>query len=212
MPTSEKIEEAKANIRGSVATLREATADELYFSLVQELIPEARLNTSPKPVKECCLAKFVTPVALVFLVAACAYAILRIIGFSDGLDRLPSFTAKDRVVLLGFVVALASYVATVGRELVKQVSKKEGNDQKQTKKSIFFLVQVEASLVLLGVSAIITLFFGDFLKALFTFGEDKTVYFVPDVFLVVYLAMILLWMSGLHVRVWRITGAWCLYK
>ena len=71
--------------------------------------------------------------------------------------------------------------------------------------SIFLLVQVEVSLVLLGVSTIIMLFFGDWLK-------EKTVYFVPDVFLVVYLALILLWMSGLHVRVWRITSAWSLYE
>jgi hypothetical protein len=56
------------------------------------------------------------------------------------------------------------------------------------------------------------LFFGDVLKAWLTFGEVEKVYFIPDIFLVIYLASILLWMSGLHVRVWRITYAWYLYK
>jgi len=77
MPTHEEIEEAKGNIRDSVARLRSASPEQLYAALVQELIPEAKLKTPSTPRDVANPKKFVTPVALVFLVSAVVFPILR---------------------------------------------------------------------------------------------------------------------------------------
>jgi hypothetical protein len=136
MPTREEIEEAKGKVRESLAKLREASSEQLYVALAEELIAEAKADIRPEPVKRRRWGWFLIPIVLVFLLSASAYSILRMLGFefADTLERLITFSAKDRVYLLGFAVALASYVATVGRELVKQLPAKESREQKKLRK------------------------------------------------------------------------------
>jgi len=213
--TSTELDEAKRKYLEVVTTLKGATNEELTFALLREFSQTAesagtRQSDNNLNSKRLC---FWGPIILVLFVAAGSSAVLGFMGFSEKLSCIFQFEIKERIVFLGFVVALASYVASVGRELVKQLSAEHDvNLKKKTKLSIFLLVQVEIGLVFIGVSAVIFLFFGNFLKELATSGDGKTVYFNPDFFLTVYLSLILLWMSSLHARVWKITKPWVLYK
>ena len=207
--TSTELDEAKRKYLEVVTTLKGATNEELTFALLREFSQTAGLVAKPNPPDNPKKLCFWGPIILVLFVAGGSSAVLGFMGFSEKLSCIFQFEIKERIVFLGFVVALASYVASVGRELVKQQSAEfDEKLKKTTKLSIFLLVQVEIGLVFIGVSAVIFLFFGNFLKELATSGDGKAVYFNPDFFLTVYLSLILLWMSSLHARVWKITKPW----
>jgi hypothetical protein len=110
----------------------------------------------------------------------------------DSFDDLKTYLA-----FLAFVVALASYLASVSREIVKVVPK-TGDNRKRLKKNLFYIVSAEIPLVFLGILCVIR-----FNIAYFIFGKLNVDIVNYDIFLVSFLLVILLWMTVLHFRVWK---------
>jgi hypothetical protein len=105
---------------------------------------------------------------------------------------------KTYLAFLAFVVALASYLASVSREIVKALTNKTGDDRKKLKENLFYIVSAEIPLVFLGILCVIR-----FNIAYFIFGKLNVDIVNYDIFLVSFLLIILLWMTVLHFRIWK---------
>lgn len=113
------------------------------------------------------------------------------------------------LMFLAFVVALASYLASVARETVKRVRALSADEAIRRRKDLYWMATAEVPLVILGVLAI---------GRLLTEWRTVTLPYIDlsvsvDAFLVSCLAVILLWMALLHGRVWfLITRPWKVYR
>lgn len=110
----------------------------------------------------------------------------------DSFDDLKTYLA-----FLAFVVALASYLASVSREIVKALPS-TGDNRKRLKKNLFYIVSAEIPLVFLGILCVIR-----FNIAYFIFEKLNLDIVNYDIFLVSFLLVTLLWMTVLHFRIWK---------
>ncbi|HEY1267939.1 MAG TPA: hypothetical protein VGH16_11850, partial [Candidatus Binatia bacterium] len=113
------------------------------------------------------------------------------------------FEITALLTFLGFVVAVASYLAAVGREIVKKIgdADKGSKDWKNYKVNIGYVAVSELNLLLLGIA----------IFARIVTGPDKwnfgIVSVFPDALLVAYLAAIIGALILNHLRV-----IFCIYK
>ena len=104
---------------------------------------------------------------------------------------------------LAFVVALASYLASVSREIVKALSGGKTKVEKyKLKSNMRNLVVAEMTLVIIGLGTVYRLIFG---THVFTFYKNP---FSLDTFLLSYLACVLVYMAMLHALIWWATHPW----
>jgi hypothetical protein len=94
--------------------------------------------------------------------------------------------------LLAFVVALASYLATTIREIIRNIA--TTHDLLFSRNSISYIAGAEASLLMFGVLVILRLFVN--LSGAIDVFANK--------FIMCYLSITLLYLVGLHVRVWAL--------
>ncbi|HKI89007.1 MAG TPA: hypothetical protein VKA38_08275 [Draconibacterium sp.] len=112
-----------------------------------------------------------------------------------------------RVVLtyLAFVIALASYVASVVRHILEKLPPKTKiKDRIKQKTHLFYLVSAEILLVIAGVLAIVRIFTGSCIHEI----SGTCINFSFDAFLITFLATILFYMAILHGRIWFIVKPW----
>jgi hypothetical protein len=127
--------------------------------------------------------------------------IIEIGSVKDGVPKVFGF--KTLLMLLGFIVALSSYLASVIREIVK-TSPKTIERYIKNKKRITLISFAEMQVVVVGLLGIIRIFTGHhswsvpLLQKTFSF----------DGFIVTYLALILTYLSYLHYRSWRENKPW----
>jgi hypothetical protein len=135
-----------------------------------------------------------------FLIFVLMFAFsLLLAGFLQKNFSLDSFDdLKTYLAFLAFVVALASYLASVSREIVKALVGKTGENRKRLKENIFYIVSAEIPLVFLGVLCIFR-----FNITYFIFEKLSLDIVNYDIFLVSFLLVILLWMTVLHFRIWK---------
>lgn len=210
MPSEEKVAQATSNIRSGVQTLRAGSKEQLLAMLLKELSPQFEWEPRSKPSEVDRKLRFWLWIALCFLAAVAAT-----VGVSSS-DVFAGFTAlqldsRSIILFLGFVVALASYIANVGRELVKDLRAGTPAEPAKTKESVFRLAQVEVSLVLLGLLTMIYAAVSATNPVWCRSIGSQTISFAPGVFLISYLFLILLWLARLHLRVWNMVNPWTLY-
>lgn len=111
----------------------------------------------------------------------------------DSFDDLKTYLA-----FLAFVVALASYLASVSREIVKVLVGKTGDNRKRLKENLFYIVSAEIPVVFLGILCVFR-----FNIAYFIFEKLNVDIVNYDIFLISFLLVILLWMTVLHFRIWK---------
>ncbi|MGZ8271063.1 MAG: hypothetical protein ACXW1T_07630 [Methylophilus sp.] len=111
----------------------------------------------------------------------------------DSFDDLKTYLA-----FLAFVVALASYLASVSREIVKVLPSKSGDNRKKLKENLFYIVSAEIPLVFLGVLCVFR-----FNITYYIFEKLNLDIVNYDIFLISFLLVILLWMTTLHFRIWK---------
>ena len=113
-----------------------------------------------------------------------------------------------------FVVALASYLASVARETVKALSLSDRDGRIRYKTNIFMMAIAEIQLVIISVLAMCKIaFLPGFIFRNFPvldrlFWDCITL----NSFLVSYLLVTMFWLALIHFRVWLITSPWDVYK
>jgi hypothetical protein len=110
-------------------------------------------------------------------------------------------------VILAFVVALAAYVASVVRQIVEKLPKVKNTKPdrwKELKCNMFLLVSAEMLMLAFGLFAIIRIFTGPLEISLQCYNLCLSL----DSFLLAFLAIILLYLSGLHILVWYQIKPW----
>lgn len=118
-------------------------------------------------------------------------------------------TFAEQLTFLGFIVALAAYLASIARELIKTLNALAETDEKRkvTKLDLGWVSTAEFHLVVIGA----------FTSARIVLGptcDSKNVCIAGielielDFFLMIYLALILLLLAGLHVRQWVAHKPW----
>lgn len=115
---------------------------------------------------------------------------------------------RTLLMFLAFVVALATYLASVAREAVKTLSTGKAKNPVLLKKNIFWMATAEVPLVVIGVLLILRLFTGPFTVNMLLVEKA----FSFDAFLMSFLALILVWLAVLHLRIWMITKPWQIYE
>lgn len=210
MPTDEKVAQATSNIRSGVQTLRAANNEQLLGLLLKELAPQFEWEPSSTPSAVDRKLRFWLWIALCLLAAVAATVGVSSSEIFAGFTSL-QLESRSIILFLGFVVALASYIANVGRDLVKDLRAGTPAEPAKTKESVFRLAQVEVSLVLLGL---LTMLYAAVFDTNAVWGwsiGSQTILFAPGLFLIAYLFLILLWLARLHLRVWNMVEPWTLY-
>lgn len=196
MSTAE--DEAKKKILEAVRELEDASRKALFEAVVKDLgLPQQAGDSKTEPPAETTHKRYVFSIGLLLL-AACGMAAL--MGETELLGE--SGDTKTLLMLLGFVVALASYLASVARETVKKMAtleKRNTDERLKLKRNIAWTTTAEIQLVLLGLLTIVRVAAGPepFMPAFFFNGPV-----LLGNFLVAYLCLILIFLSGLHMRVW----------
>jgi len=195
------VDVARKEILAAIDDFEKANRRELLEDLVAALGPRNRADEGEEQgaAKRNRLWKLIAGVSVIFVVAA-AFATLIpptvVVPQMQDLRILLTF--------LAFVVALASYLASVARESIKRLGSGEANKPQQLREGLFYLATAEVPLVLAGVLGIVRLFTGPRGVAI----PYTPWYLSFDAFLLCLLAVILLWMARLHLRIWRITKPW----
>lgn len=105
---------------------------------------------------------------------------------------------KTLLIFLAFVVTLSAYLASVIRDIQKRLSEGNVRDPKQLKKNMRYIAPAEISLVIISLMTVLRLLNGPFL------GGIKI-----DPLLLSYLAVTVVYMAGLHARIWlSLTKPW----
>jgi hypothetical protein len=102
------------------------------------------------------------------------------------------------IAALAFVVSLAAYLAGVVREIVKKLSavSMDMEKKRELKLHAAWVAAAEMQLVLLGVLLIVRVAFEP------VWWERSPLTFRFDNFLPIYFGLIMLFLSGLHARIW----------
>ena len=118
-------------------------------------------------------------------------------------------TFSEQLTFLGFIVALAAYLASIARELIKTLNPLAQTDEKRKvpKLDLGWISTAEFHLVLLGAFTSARIVLGPTCdsKNLCIAGIELT---ELDFFLMIYLALILLLLAGLHIRQWVAHKPW----
>jgi hypothetical protein len=191
-------EEAKQKILEAVRELEDAKRKVLLEDVAKDLnLPQqAGVATAELPAEKIHM-RYLFSIGLLLLAAL---GMAAFIGETDLLGE--SGDTKTLLMLLGFVVALASYLASVARETVKKMAtleKRNTDDRLKLKRNIAWTTAAEIQLVLLGLLTIVRVAAGaePFMPVFFFSGPV-----LLGNFLVAYLCLILIFLSGLHMRVW----------
>jgi hypothetical protein len=126
-----------------------------------------------------------------------AISVVAIIAWGWLLNNTPSlsdsqFIKQGEVAFLGFIVALAAYLANVGQKVKEKIGSTTGGEKEKHKKNLYYIIVGEQLLVIIGVLAAIRVG---------TFPVTGT---IPsyDFFLTVFLAVIICYLAFLHMRQW----------
>jgi hypothetical protein len=116
-------------------------------------------------------------------------------------------------IFLAFVVALASYLASVARETVKALSL-SNKDRIRYKTNIFMMAIAEIQLVIISVLTMCKIAFlpGFILRNFPALSRLLCESITLNSFLVSYLLVTMFWLALIHFRVWWITAPWDVYK
>ena len=196
-------EDAKTKIVAIVRDLDEANRNALFEAVGETLSTRPKAADSPaSEVKKC---KGAMQPGFIILTGVLLPAAL-IIAWCVGKEPLVTdIDSKMLLTLLGFVVALAAYLASVAREIVKGLGalvKTGPNYQKDNKKlrlNIAWTTTAEIQLVVVGLLIFLRIVMG-------------TKPFIPtplisepipfDNIIVIYLGLILVLLAVMHVRIW----------
>lgn len=119
------------------------------------------------------------------------------------------YDPKTLLALLGFIVALSSYLASVIRAIIDKLTEK---NKLKARKSIFIIAVVEVSLVILSLVVIFRFLKGSVEIPLFNFPKRIFETVNIDSFILTYLAIILICMAGLHFKVWGRNKSYMIIK
>lgn len=180
------LEQAKNDLTTILAKLKTANKNALKNVIDSELPETTPERNESNP--ESYVFRLLILIAIIFVIGVFASKLVII-------DASNPFERKDFYFLLAFSVALASYLATTVRELVKSIKTTANYDKKRKLKwNIFFITAAEASLLYLGVMVIYRIGIGSFTLRIFGTPSDKLI--------VSYLAVILVYLVVLHIRAW----------
>jgi hypothetical protein len=108
---------------------------------------------------------------------------------------------RVQITFLGFVVALASYLASVTRESVKSLKDLDFTETVKRKNYLAWVTTAEQSLVALGCVAIVRIVFSPMGARIPVLNEIPLLY--TDQFLLIYLGVIIAYLAWVHVRQWK---------
>ena len=189
---SKNIENAKNRIIEIIKALNDENTKKLLKAVEEALIDEKKVTNSTN---QCIPGKK----QFWFIFSA-----IIILGMILSVFK-PFINAGDRLefeMLFGFlvfVVALASYVASVARQIIERLRTDKLKEKITPRKSLYYLVIAEMHLVIVGLFVIIRIILDSWLCK---------ICFSPDSFLMSYLAVILFYMVFLHRRVWINEKPW----
>ena len=127
-------------------------------------------------------------------------------------DTFPSIDTDEKfkfyLPLLGFIVALASYLATVARESIKKSHTSTGEVRKNARANTFMVVTAEASLIMISLIVLIRLLVGNYEHTFSGLNWS----FSFDALIISHLMVTLAWMACLHGRIWWIHKPWDINK
>jgi hypothetical protein len=116
---------------------------------------------------------------------------------------------RNTLIFLAFIVALASYLASVMRETVKRLGESSLSRQRRCRlgANLYWMATAEVPLVVIGLLTLV----GLYVRGLEWSGngwitDDRLLVF--DQFLLTALGVLLLYMLGLHMRVWFLNRPW----
>ncbi len=193
-------EEAKQKIVEIIKKVRDKNTKALIKSIDKVSLPDEQEKSKKDNLK--------IPHPILFL-----FIILGIILIALFLSLiLPTKTIDSKnidlkvlLTYLAFVIALASYVASVVRHILEKLPPKTKKDDRIKQKThLFYLVSAEILLVIAGVLAIVRLFLGSCIHK----TSSECINFSFDAFLLTFLATILFYMAILHGRIWFIVKPW----
>lgn len=187
MSGSSEIGVAKGQIKEALKNIDPAVQKEILIELLAEL-GDSNQTKIFHP-------RFPIAIGLTLALAA----IITVTLGKDMLIKNLVIDPKALIATLAFVVSLAAYLAGVVREIVKRLSavNMDENKKRELKLHAAWVATAEMQLVLLGVLLIVRVAFGPVLH------EQPDTTFRFDNFLPIYFGLILLFLSGLHARIWR---------
>jgi len=193
---SKNIENAKNRIIEIIKALNDENTKKLLKAVEEALIDEKKVTNSTN---QCIPGKK----QFWFIFSA-----IIILGMILSVFK-PFINAGDRLefeMLFGFlvfVVALASYVASVARQIIERLRTDKLKEKITPRKSLYYLVIAEMHLVIVGILAIIRLIYSPSPLKL-----SPYICFTFNSFLISYFAVILIYMVYLHGRAWYYTTPW----
>ncbi len=119
-------------------------------------------------------------------------------------DLLSDFSKQ--LTFLGFIVALAAYLASVGRELVKTLNVRNDPKRPDHKLDLGWIVTAEFNLVMLGIFTSARVVLGPTCSQGVCMAGIELLEL--DFFLVIYLALTIVFLAGLHARQWIYRMPW----
>lgn len=190
-------ESAKKEILNIVEIFGETKKKQLLASLHDDF--QSSDGDGKKDIPEDCPKLFLFSSKLPFwvislLIMTIAIFVSILIPLSVKIDA--NLDIRTLLLLLAFVVALASYLASSGREAAK--TSRSCVAPRKRKRDIFYMVSVEAAIIMLAVLTVFRFYTGSSPWPIF----ETDLVFCFDAFLVSSLAVILLSLACLHIRIW----------
>ena len=191
----------KNAVTEAVKTLNEFNKKAVHDAVDTASSASSQVETPPgkKPAKSFDWRFLLVIVVMIGLTLAFA------VRFPEDEQSLKIGEFRALLTFLGFVVALASYLASVSREIVKKLSESD-EERPIRKRSIAWMTTAEIQLVLLGLLIILRIAIGAHTWMIPYCGKPVSF----DRITVSYLGVILIMLACLHCRVWYITKAFML--
>lgn len=210
MTTESKLEEATQEVAEVFNKFAEAQKQELLEAVGKALQIQVKTKTENNTQEnKRTISYYLFLVALIScVIGMIAAAMYLALVYEANNEKLEVLTFDTALKFMAFVVALASYLASVARETVKKLDTDDTEKRIKNKKHIFYMLIAEASLIFLSLFATFRFFTGPRLLTIPIINKCITF----DSFLMSFLTVILICMAILHMRIWCLKEPWWIYK